>query len=97
MIDTIKQFACSLAEKELVDKYGKLPEQLMTKGGTYRSKYQDEFNKLYDRYEDRLIRLSGKNVDELSTETFNEKKRETFEKFRKSRYAFYVAGKENKC
>ena len=60
MIDTIKQFACSLAEKELADKYGKLPEQLMTKGGTYRSKYQDEFNKLYDRYEDRLIRLSGK-------------------------------------
>ena len=45
MIDTIKQFACSLAEKELADKYGKLPEQLMTKGGTYRSKYQDEFNK----------------------------------------------------
>lgn len=38
MIDTIKQFACSLAEKELADKYGKLPEQLMTKGGTYRSK-----------------------------------------------------------
>ena len=33
IIDTIKQFACSLAEKELVDKYGKLPEQLMTKGG----------------------------------------------------------------
>ena len=65
MIDTIKQIACSLAEKELADKYGKLPEQLMTKGGTYRSKYQDEFNKSYDRYEDRLIRLSGKNVDEL--------------------------------
>ena len=33
IIDTIKQFACSLVEKELVDKYGKLPEQLMTKGG----------------------------------------------------------------
>ena len=33
IIDTIKQFACSLAEKELVDKYGKLPEQLMTKRG----------------------------------------------------------------
>ena len=65
IIDTIKQFACSLAEKELADQYGKLPEQLMTKGGTYHSKYQDEFNKLYDRYEDRLIRLSGKNVDEL--------------------------------
>lgn len=46
IIDTIKQFACSLVEKELVDKYGKLPEQLMTKGGTYRSKYQDEFDKL---------------------------------------------------
>ena len=65
IIDTIKQFACSLAEKELVDKYGKLPEQLMTKGGTYRSKYQDEYDKLYDRYEYRLIRLSGKNADEL--------------------------------
>lgn len=51
IIDTIKQFACSLAEKELVDKYGKLPEQLMTKRGEYRSKYQDEFDKLYDRYE----------------------------------------------
>lgn len=51
--------------KELADKHGKLPEQLMTKGGTYRFKYQDEFNKLYDRYEDGLIRLSGKNVDEL--------------------------------
>ena len=50
MIDTIKQFACSLAEKELIDKYGKLPEQLMTERGTYRSKYQDEFNKLYDKY-----------------------------------------------
>lgn len=65
MIDTIKQFACSLAEKGLTDKYGKLPEQLMTERGTYRSKYQDEFNKLYDKYEDRLIRLSGKNADEL--------------------------------
>ena len=49
MIDTIKQIACSLAEKELIDKYGKLPEQLMTERGTYRSKYQDEFNKLYDK------------------------------------------------
>ena len=65
MIDTIKQIACSLAEKELIDKYGKLPERLMTKRGTYRSKYQDEFNKLYDKHEDRLIRLSGKNADEL--------------------------------
>ena len=37
----------------------------MTKRGEYRSKYQDEFNKLYDRYEDRLIRLLGKSVDEL--------------------------------
>ena len=36
MIDTIKQFACSLAEKELIDKYGKLPEQLMTERGTCR-------------------------------------------------------------
>ena len=61
IIDTIKQFACSLAEKELVDKYGKLPEQLMTKRGEYRSKYQDEFNKLYDRYEDRLIRSYASN------------------------------------
>lgn len=51
--------------KELIDKYGKLPEQLMTERGTYRSKYQDEFNKLYDKYEYRLIRLSGKNADEL--------------------------------
>ena len=25
IIDTIKQFACSLAEKELVDKYGNCP------------------------------------------------------------------------
>lgn len=65
MIDTIKQIACSLAEKELIDKYGKLSEQLMTERGTYRSKYQDEFNKLYDKYEYRLIRLSGKNADEL--------------------------------
>ncbi|MBT9909926.1 hypothetical protein ACR75L_15550 [Phocaeicola dorei] len=65
MIDTIKQIACSLAEKELIDKYGKLPEQLTTERGTYRSKYQDEFNKLYDKHEDRLIRLSGKNADEL--------------------------------
>ena len=65
MIDTIKQIACSLAEKELIAKYGKLPEQLMTERGTYRSKYQDEFNKLYDKYEYRLIRLSGKNADEL--------------------------------
>jgi hypothetical protein len=65
MINTIKQFACSLAEKGLIDKYGKLPEQLMTERGTYRSKYQDEFNKLYDKYEDRLIHLSGKNADEL--------------------------------
>ena len=65
MIDTIKQIACSLAEKGLIDKYGKLPEQLTTERGTYRSKYQDEFNKLYDKHEDRLIRLSGKNADEL--------------------------------
>lgn len=40
IIDTIKQFACSLAEKELVDKYGKLPEQLMTKRGEYPFKYR---------------------------------------------------------
>ena len=65
MIDTIKQIACSLAEKELIDKYGKLPEQLTTERGTYRSKYQDEFNKLCDKHEDMLIRLSGKNADEL--------------------------------
>ena len=54
-----------LAEKELIDKYGKLPEQLMTQNGTYRIKYQDEFNKQYDKYESLLVRLSGKNVDEL--------------------------------
>ena len=37
----IKEYACSLAEKELIDKYGKLPEQLMTQNGTYCIKYQD--------------------------------------------------------
>ena len=52
----IKECACSLAEKELIDKYGKLPEQLIT---------QNEFNKQYDKYESLLVRLSGKNVDEL--------------------------------
>jgi len=61
----IKECACSLAEKELIDKYGKLPEQLMTQNGTYRIKYQDEFNKQYDKYESLLVRLSGKNVNEL--------------------------------
>ena len=61
----IKECACSLAEKELIDKYGKLPAQLMTQNGTYRIKYQDEFNKQYDKYESLLVRLSGKNVDEL--------------------------------
>ena len=54
-----------LAEKELIDKYGKLPEQLITQNGTYRIKYLDEFNKQYDKYESLLVRLSGKNVDEL--------------------------------
>ena len=53
----IKECACSLAEK--------LPEQLMTQNGTYCIKYQDEFNKQYDKYESLLVRLSGKNVDEL--------------------------------
>ena len=33
----IKECACSLAEKELIDKYGKLPEQLITQNGTYLS------------------------------------------------------------
>ena len=61
----IKECACSLAEKELIDKYGKLPEQLMTQNGTYCIKYQDEFNKQYDKYESLLVRLSGKNVNEL--------------------------------
>ena len=56
----IKECACSLAEKELIDKYGKLPEQLITQNGTYRIKYQDEFNKQYDKYESLLVRLSEK-------------------------------------
>ena len=54
-------FSC----REGTDRHGKLPEQLMTQNGTYCIKYQDEFNKQYDKYESLLVRLSGKNVNEL--------------------------------
>lgn len=36
----------------------------------------------WNKTDPRIGVFTGKNVDELSTETFNEKKRETFEKFR---------------
>lgn len=46
----IMEMACNLAEKEMVDGYGKLPEYFANSNGEYTDFYQDVFNPLYDKY-----------------------------------------------
>lgn len=39
-----------LAEKEMVDRYGKRPEYFANQNGEYTDFYQDVFNPIYDKY-----------------------------------------------
>jgi hypothetical protein len=55
---TIMEMACQLAEKEMVDGYGKLPEYFADNNGEYTEFYRDIFNPLYDKYYNRLAELA---------------------------------------
>lgn len=55
----IMELACELAEKEMVDTPGRLPEDFMKKDGGYKDYYQAVFNPLYDKYYGRLAQLAG--------------------------------------
>lgn len=54
----IMEMACQLAEKEMVNGYGKLPEYFMNGNGAYTDFYQDVFNLLYDKYYNRIAALA---------------------------------------
>lgn len=54
----IMEMACNLAEKEMVDGYGKLPEYFANQNGEYTDFYQDVFNPLYDKYYNRIADLA---------------------------------------
>ncbi len=54
----IMEMACELAEKEMVNGYGKLPEYFMNKKGKYTDFYQDIFNPIYDKYYNRITALT---------------------------------------
>jgi hypothetical protein len=54
----IMEMACQLAEKEMVDGYGKLPEYFADNNGEYTEFYRDIFNPLYDKYYNRLAELA---------------------------------------
>ena len=51
----ISQLSCILAEKELIDKYELLPEDLADSEGGYLPEYQDYFNNYYDCYYNELL------------------------------------------
>ncbi|NDV64007.1 hypothetical protein [Bacteroides sp. 224] len=53
----IMELASELAEKELVDKYHILPED-MCDGENYKEEFQDEFNSLYDKHHSQLSQLA---------------------------------------
>lgn len=56
----IMELACELAEKEMVDRYNRLPEAFMDESGEqYTEDFQDEFNPLYDKYYHKLADLAG--------------------------------------
>ena len=55
---SIMEMACELAEKEMVDGYGKLPEYFANKNGEYTDFYQNIFNPIYDKYYNRIAELA---------------------------------------
>ncbi|MDH6310918.1 hypothetical protein M2448_003870 [Dysgonomonas sp. PF1-14] len=56
---SIMELACNLAEKEMVDTYGKLPEDFAdSKEECYTEEYQNIFNPLYDKYYNKLSELA---------------------------------------
>lgn len=63
----IMELACSLAEKDLVDKVGVLPEDLTDENGEYFEEYQDEFDKNYDFYMNLFLKLENIQEDSYSS------------------------------
>lgn len=55
---TIMEMSCQLAEKEMVNTCGKLPEDFMKKNGEYKVYYQAMFNPLYDKNYARIAELA---------------------------------------
>ncbi|WP_255498781.1 hypothetical protein [Dysgonomonas sp. ZJ709] len=56
---SIMELSCALAEKEMSDKHGMLPEKFMDVcGENYTEDFQDEFNPLYDKYYARISELA---------------------------------------
>ena len=51
----ISQLSCVLAEKELIDEYKLLPEDLVDSENNYLPVYQDYFNNYYDCYYNELM------------------------------------------
>lgn len=54
----IMEMACQLAEKEMVNGYGKLPEYFMNGDGEYTEFYQGIFDPIYDKYYNRIAELA---------------------------------------
>lgn len=62
----IMEMAAELAEKAMVDKYNKLPEDFMD-GENYKEEYQDTFNNLYDEYFSRIATLANFEFSDVLT------------------------------
>jgi hypothetical protein len=54
----IMELACELAEKEMVNGYGKLPEYFANTNGEYTDFYQNIFDPIYDKYYNRIVALA---------------------------------------
>ena len=65
IISEINELSCMLAVKELADLYDKKTCQLTNKNGDFLPEYQDRFNDLFDKYEAKLIELTGRSADEI--------------------------------
>lgn len=65
VISEINELSCLLAEKELAELYDKKTYQLTNKNGGFLPEYQNRFNDLFDKYETRLIELTGRSADEI--------------------------------
>ncbi len=56
---SIMVLSCALAEKEMSDKHGMLPEEFVDVcGENYTENFQNEFNPLYDKYYARISELA---------------------------------------